>query len=143
MIPSGTRHRKCAPKLVIANRFNLVDQGTFPFYRSEDIEEERSVPINLQFFTPKPTASTRRLLYVACTRAQSLLYILYSSKRQVAGKTKFNTLSDFVSAVCEKDPVCIIISLSGLDGANSSLRVSSVLMSLDILPRIELPYHTF
>ncbi|KAF8806984.1 UvrD-helicase-domain-containing protein [Phlegmacium glaucopus] len=62
-----------------------VDQGTFPFYRSEDIEEER------------------RLLYVASTRAQSLLYVLYSRKRQVAGQTKFKTLSEFISAVREKD----------------------------------------
>ena len=27
----------------ITNKLNPVDQGTFPFYRSEDIEEERSV----------------------------------------------------------------------------------------------------
>lgn len=25
----------------ITNKLNSVDQGTFPFYRSEDIEEER------------------------------------------------------------------------------------------------------
>lgn len=91
---------------------------------------------------PKPIMSTRRLLYVACTRAQSLLYILYSRKRQVAGKTKFNTLSDFISAVCEKDNVRVIISLQGLDSYNSSSRVSSVLMSLDICQRIELSYRT-
>ena len=84
--------------------------------------------------------STRRLLYVACTRAQSLLYILYSRQRQVAGKTKSAYLSDFVAAVFEKDHVCVIISFSGLESFDSSSRVSSVLTSLDIRPRIELSY---
>ncbi|KAF8962796.1 UvrD-helicase-domain-containing protein [Flammula alnicola] len=62
-----------------------VDTDTFPFYRTEDVEEER------------------RLLYVACTRAQSLLYILHSIKRQVAGRTKDKKLSDFVSVVRTKN----------------------------------------
>ncbi|KAJ3512674.1 hypothetical protein NLJ89_g3394 [Agrocybe chaxingu] len=62
-----------------------VDNDTFPFYRTEDIEEER------------------RLLYVACTRAQTLLYLLYSEKRQVAGKTKNKGLSEFVDDVKQKD----------------------------------------
>ncbi|KJA22922.1 hypothetical protein HYPSUDRAFT_185668 [Hypholoma sublateritium FD-334 SS-4] len=62
-----------------------VDQDTFPFYRTEDIEEER------------------RLLFVACTRAQSLLYISYSLRRQVAGKTKQKKLSDFVSVIHDKN----------------------------------------
>ena len=101
-----------ALKLANAENLNSVDQGTFPFYRSEDIEEERLV--SCHHLTQ--TDPARRLLYVACTRAQSLLYILYSRKRQVAGKTKFKTLSDFVSVVCEKDNV--IISLSGLDSVD-------------------------
>ncbi|KAF9532506.1 P-loop containing nucleoside triphosphate hydrolase protein [Crepidotus variabilis] len=63
-----------------------VDSEIFPFYRTDDIEEER------------------RLLYVACTRAQSLLYLLYSSKRQVAGKAKDKGLSPFVSVPLEKNP---------------------------------------
>ncbi|KDR76278.1 hypothetical protein GALMADRAFT_225966 [Galerina marginata CBS 339.88] len=62
-----------------------VDQDTFPFYRTEDIDEER------------------RLLYVACTRAQALLYILHSKKRMVGGKTKEKKLSDFVSVVRGKN----------------------------------------
>ncbi|CAA7266986.1 unnamed protein product [Cyclocybe aegerita] len=62
-----------------------VDNDTFPFYRTEDIDEER------------------RLLYVACTRAQTLLYLLYSDKRQVAGKTKNKGLSEFVDDVKQKD----------------------------------------
>ncbi|KAH7925501.1 UvrD-helicase-domain-containing protein [Leucogyrophana mollusca] len=59
--------------------------GTFPFYRADDIEEER------------------RLLYVACTRAQTLLYLTYSLKRKVAGDAKTKDLSEFVSAVVRKD----------------------------------------
>ncbi|KAF8905113.1 P-loop containing nucleoside triphosphate hydrolase protein, partial [Gymnopilus junonius] len=62
-----------------------VDQDTFPFYRTEDIEEER------------------RLLYVACTRAQALLYILFAKERVVAGRTKEKKLSDFVSVVRRKN----------------------------------------
>ena len=141
MIPSGTRHKKCPPKSANANNLNSVDERTFPFYRTEDIEEERSVTQkSLVIIRPKPIMSTRRLLYVACTRAQSLLYILYSSKRQIAGKIKYNSLSKFISAVCEKDEVCAIISLSDLDSVNSLSRVSSALMSLNTRPRIELSY---
>ncbi|KAF5327158.1 hypothetical protein D9619_004893 [Psilocybe cf. subviscida] len=62
-----------------------VDHDTFPFYRTEDVDEER------------------RLLYVACTRAQSLLYILHSQKRQVAGRTQAKSLSSFVSEPQKKN----------------------------------------
>ncbi|KAK7463908.1 ATP-dependent DNA helicase srs2 [Stygiomarasmius scandens] len=62
-----------------------VEQGTFPFYRSDDIEEER------------------RLLYVACTRAQSLLYISHVNQRKVAGETKGKELSTFISAVTKQN----------------------------------------
>lgn len=58
-----------------------VDQNTFPFYRSEDTAEER------------------RLLYVACTRAQSLLYVSRATTRMVAGETKSKELSEFISSV--------------------------------------------
>ncbi|EIW84369.1 P-loop containing nucleoside triphosphate hydrolase protein [Coniophora puteana RWD-64-598 SS2] len=58
-----------------------VEDGTFPFYRTEDTEEER------------------RLLYVACTRAQSLLYLSHSSSRKTAGQSQRKSVSDFVSAV--------------------------------------------
>ncbi|KAF8322726.1 UvrD-helicase-domain-containing protein [Clavulina sp. PMI_390] len=44
-----------------------VEQEVFPFYRSEDHAEER------------------RLLYVACTRAQGFLYISYARERAVGG----------------------------------------------------------
>ncbi|ESK94683.1 atp-depentend dna [Moniliophthora roreri MCA 2997] len=62
-----------------------VEDGAFPFYRSEDKEEER------------------RLLYVACTRAQSLLYIYYASTRKVGGVAKPRDLSTFISAVTLKN----------------------------------------
>ncbi|KAJ4477215.1 P-loop containing nucleoside triphosphate hydrolase protein [Lentinula aciculospora] len=63
-----------------------VEQGTFPFYRTDDVEEER------------------RLLYVACTRAQSLLYLSYATQRKVAGETKTRDLSPFVSSVVRQNP---------------------------------------
>ncbi|EGN98601.1 hypothetical protein SERLA73DRAFT_54973, partial [Serpula lacrymans var. lacrymans S7.3] len=64
-----------------------VEQGTFPFYRTDDVEEER------------------RLLYVAFTRAQNLLYLSYSSKRKVAGESKTKDLSEFVSVVRDENQV--------------------------------------
>ncbi|KAF8071911.1 P-loop containing nucleoside triphosphate hydrolase protein [Lyophyllum atratum] len=63
-----------------------TEQGTFPFARSEDVEEER------------------RLLYVACTRAQGLLYLSYSESRNIAGITKDRTVSEFISVVMHEDP---------------------------------------
>lgn len=86
--------------------------------------------------------TNRRLLYVACTRAQCLLYILYSRNRQVAGQTKSKTLSEFISAVCEKEIVCTVISLPALDRINGSSRDFSVLMSLSFRSRIEPLYRT-
>lgn len=62
-----------------------VEQGTFPFYRSDDTEEER------------------RLLYVACTRAQVLLYLTHAGRRKIGGESKANDLSEFVKAVIDKD----------------------------------------
>ncbi|KAK7050941.1 ATP-dependent DNA helicase srs2 [Paramarasmius palmivorus] len=62
-----------------------VEDGAFPFYRSEDKEEER------------------RLLYVACTRAQCLLYIYHSRTRKIGGDPKPRDLSTFISAVTLKN----------------------------------------
>ncbi|KAG9082540.1 hypothetical protein FRC07_014172, partial [Ceratobasidium sp. 392] len=62
-----------------------VEGGTYPFYRAEDVEEER------------------RLLYVACTRAQALLYLTHSSSRMVGGETRKTTLSEFASSVVQQD----------------------------------------
>ncbi|KAJ7638238.1 P-loop containing nucleoside triphosphate hydrolase protein [Roridomyces roridus] len=63
-----------------------VEQGTFPFYRTDDVPEER------------------RLLYVACTRAQSLLYLSHASKRKVGGETKTKEISEFVAAATKEHP---------------------------------------
>ncbi|KAL0574734.1 ATP-dependent DNA helicase srs2 [Marasmius crinis-equi] len=63
-----------------------IEEGTFPFYRSDDMEEER------------------RLLYVACTRAQSLLYMSHASTRKVGGDVKPRDLSTFVESVTEINP---------------------------------------
>ncbi|TFK75216.1 UvrD-helicase-domain-containing protein [Pluteus cervinus] len=64
-----------------------VEKGTFPFYRSDDIEEER------------------RLLYVACTRAQGLLYLTYTAKRKSAEESKPRDLSEFVSVITKDHAV--------------------------------------
>lgn len=45
----------------------------------------------------------RRLLYVACTRAQGLLYLSHAAKRKVAGETKTKELSEFISAVTKQN----------------------------------------
>ncbi|KAJ3885161.1 P-loop containing nucleoside triphosphate hydrolase protein [Lentinula edodes] len=73
-----------------------VEQGTFPFYRTDDVEEER------------------RLLYVACTRAQSLLYLSYATQRKVSGETKTRDLSPFVSSVIRRIPSLFVESSSML-----------------------------
>ncbi|KAL9714066.1 ATP-dependent DNA helicase srs2 [Leucoagaricus gongylophorus] len=67
-------------KFISANA-HVVEAGTFPFYRSEDAEEER------------------RLLYVACTRAQCLLYLSYTERRKIAGEAKNKTLSPFLTSI--------------------------------------------
>ncbi|KAJ3820348.1 P-loop containing nucleoside triphosphate hydrolase protein [Lentinula raphanica] len=63
-----------------------AEQGIFPFYRTDDVEEER------------------RLLYVAGTRAQSLLYLSHAIQRKVAGETKTRDLSPFLSSVVKQNP---------------------------------------
>ncbi|KAJ7713348.1 P-loop containing nucleoside triphosphate hydrolase protein, partial [Mycena maculata] len=69
-----------------------VEQGTFPFYRTDDVPEER------------------RLLYVACTRAQTLLYLSHVSKRKVGGETKTKEISEFVGAATKEHPVSSLVS---------------------------------
>ncbi|KAF7791687.1 hypothetical protein EIP86_002710 [Pleurotus ostreatoroseus] len=58
-----------------------VEKGVFPLSRAEDIEEER------------------RLLYVACTRAQGLLYMSHCVSRMAAGTVKQSSLSGFLTAL--------------------------------------------
>lgn len=74
-----------------------MEDGTFPFYRTEDVEEERFVDL-IEIIAPR-LKIIRRLLYVACTRAQCLLYLSHAEKRKIAGETKTRTISPFLSAV--------------------------------------------
>ncbi|KDQ15802.1 hypothetical protein BOTBODRAFT_31276 [Botryobasidium botryosum FD-172 SS1] len=62
-----------------------VEAGTFPSWRSDDIHEER------------------RLLYVACTRAQALLYLTYCRARMTAGEMGSKMLSDFIHRALNKN----------------------------------------
>jgi superfamily I DNA/RNA helicase len=57
---------------------NVVETDIFPFKRSEDFNEER------------------RLLYVAATRAQGLLYMLHCGQRMVGGDKDARQLSRFI-----------------------------------------------
>ncbi|KAF7777665.1 hypothetical protein Agabi119p4_3737 [Agaricus bisporus var. burnettii] len=76
-----------------------VDDGIFPFYRTDDVEEER------------------RLLYVACTRAQCLLYLTRTMKRKVAAETKKKYISPFVLAVQKQSPALFTDVPPGLDAS--------------------------
>ncbi|KAG8900916.1 hypothetical protein FRC01_009998, partial [Tulasnella sp. 417] len=49
-----------------------TEKGTFPFYRTDSVTEER------------------RLLYVACTRAQAFLYLSHAENRMVGVLTTFS-----------------------------------------------------
>ncbi|KAJ7604586.1 P-loop containing nucleoside triphosphate hydrolase protein [Mycena polygramma] len=71
-----------------------VEQGTFPFYRTDDVQEER------------------RLLYVACTRAQSLLYLSHVSKRKFGGETKTKEISEFIAAATKEHPVGLSLAFN-------------------------------
>ncbi len=53
----------------------------------------------------------RRLLYVACTRAQGLLYLTHAERRNVAGRTVHTARSYFVESVFIKNSVWLIIIL--------------------------------
>ncbi|KZT02552.1 UvrD-helicase-domain-containing protein [Laetiporus sulphureus 93-53] len=63
-----------------------MEEGTFPAPHSDDRDEER------------------RLLYVACTRAQCLLYVTHADRRMIAGKYQTKRMSRFLSTVLENDP---------------------------------------
>lgn len=88
---------------LLLNMHISVEKGIFPFYRADDVEEERQGYhcIHLSVLTK----SVRRLLYVACTRAQTLLYLTHSSRRKVAGESKTRDLSDFISPISSQSPV--------------------------------------
>lgn len=61
-----------------------VEDGTFPFYRCQKLEEVRE---------------ERRLLYVAMTRAETNLYLTCARRRLVAGEWSNRHLSPFVKSL--------------------------------------------
>lgn len=63
-----------------------VEDGIFPFYRCEKEHE---------------IAEERRLLYVAMTRAQALLYMTHCQERMIGGMTMAKNLSQFLTAVAK------------------------------------------
>ncbi len=80
------------------------------------------------FETVLPKLNTiRRLLYVACTRAQCLLYLSHAEKRNIAGETKTRTISPFLAAVRTENQASIW---------SSSERMSCRLMPLNFLDAI-------
>ena len=87
-----------------------VESGIFPSARSEDTEEERYAPLLPLIFAYVAKHCSyytiyRRLLYVACTRAQALLYLTHSKTRRMAGQFMNKELSEFVSVVSESPKV--------------------------------------
>ncbi|KAG8981096.1 hypothetical protein FRC05_003996 [Tulasnella sp. 425] len=70
-----------------------AEQGTFPFYRTGNVTEER------------------RLLYVACTRAQAFLYLSCAASRMAGGSSSNKECSEFIipllkdSRFAERPPV--------------------------------------
>ena len=52
-------------------------------------------------------APHRRLLYVACTRAQGLLYLTHATSRMVAGEQKQANVSPFIAEARRDAKVCV------------------------------------
>jgi superfamily I DNA/RNA helicase len=50
-------------------------------------------------------SSSSRVLYVAGTRARTLLYFLYCTHREILGSTWRRKVSDFISSVKKENPV--------------------------------------
>ncbi|KIO28354.1 hypothetical protein M407DRAFT_22412 [Tulasnella calospora MUT 4182] len=61
-----------------------TEQGTFPFYRTDSVTEER------------------RLLYVACTRAQAFLCLSHVESRMVGGSSTNKECSEFVAPLVKE-----------------------------------------
>ncbi|EGG06154.1 uncharacterized protein MELLADRAFT_87299 [Melampsora larici-populina 98AG31] len=61
-----------------------VENGIFPFYRCKDEESEKE---------------ERRLLFVAMTRAQGLLYLSHCGQRMAGAETRNQSISPFVSSL--------------------------------------------
>jgi hypothetical protein len=56
--------------------------------------------------------SSRRLLYVACTRAQCLLYLTHAESRMSCGTTKESRLSPFLTCISTSPEVRVILKIS-------------------------------
>ena len=67
---------------------------------------------------------SRRLLYVACTRAQGLLYLTHAAKRKVNGEQKTKEVSPFLAAVTKKNKVSLLRT-HPVDATDTMLRPSS------------------
>ncbi|KAJ1593076.1 hypothetical protein NDA11_004666 [Ustilago hordei] len=64
-----------------------IEEGCFPSFRCQK---------------PDEIAEERRLLYVAMTRAESLLYLTHATARMMGGETQDKILSNFVASVASK-----------------------------------------
>ena len=71
----------------------------------------RAVVIQSSYFSH--ILSYRRLLYVACTRAQFLLYLTHATQRKVSGIDKETSLSTFLAKVRSNPQVNTIITNAG------------------------------
>jgi DNA helicase-2/ATP-dependent DNA helicase PcrA len=74
-----------------------VETGIYPSYRAEDTAEERFVRYQAYPCIALMLEVKRRLLYVACTRAQGLLCLSHASKHMVGSTTLRRTPSEFIS----------------------------------------------
>lgn len=64
-----------------------VEDGTFPFYRSKNSQEELD--------------EENRLLYVAITRAQTLCYLTHVRQRAVFGESEHREMSPFIARIAD------------------------------------------
>lgn len=83
-----------------------LEEGVFPHLRSVQAEDEgRDGPIEEE----------RRLMYVAMTRAQDLLYLTHAQQRMQRGETRYQDASRFLEEIEDHLPEAVR-SKSALDG---------------------------
>lgn len=81
-----------------------MEKGVFPAARAEDEEEERCVHFTI-CNTHVLTSEYRRLLYVACTRAQIFLTVSYAASRFTYGMEQVKEISPFISCLGQRREV--------------------------------------